>query len=77
MLKLHVCLGGATRVVAMPQILVCAEERYGVDSRVSRFLVPIAVAINRDGSAMFIALTSTYMAQVNGSSSADTLILIT
>ena len=63
--------------VAMPEILNCSETRYGVDSRVSRFVVPIAASLNRDGSAMFIALTSTYMAQISGATGADSIILIT
>ena len=63
--------------VAIPEILNCSETRYGVDSRVSRFVVPIAASLNRDGSAMFIALTSTYMAQISGATGADNIILIT
>ena len=63
-------------VIALPEVLTCVETRHGVDSRVSRFVLPIAIALNRDGSAMFIALTSIYMAQTQGTISVDTVILI-
>ena len=65
------------RAVAMPEVLNCVENRHHVDTRVSRFVVPLATALNRDGSAMFIACTSVYMAQLQGAVEASNLVLIT
>ncbi|XP_070181164.1 excitatory amino acid transporter 1-like [Littorina saxatilis] len=48
-------LASSNSAVAMPEVLTCVETRHKVDHRVSRFVVPLATALNRDGSAMFIA----------------------
>ncbi|KAK7505532.1 hypothetical protein BaRGS_00003277 [Batillaria attramentaria] len=63
--------------VGIPEMLTCLETRYGVDSRVSRFVVPLLASLNRDGSAMFMAVTSVYIAQIHGIHSAGTLVLLT
>lgn len=61
----------------MPEIIRCVEDRHKVDSRISRFVVPLAVALNRDGSALFIAMTSLYIAQVHGVAHVGTAVMIT
>ncbi|KAK7505533.1 hypothetical protein BaRGS_00003278 [Batillaria attramentaria] len=66
-----------TSAVGIPEMLTCLETRYGVDSRVSRFMVPLFASLNRDASAMFIAMTSVYMGQIHGIHSAGTLVLLT
>jgi len=49
----------------MPVTLQCLDEKVHVDSRVSRFVVPIGVTVNMDGTALFIALASVFIAQMN------------
>ncbi|PVD32316.1 hypothetical protein C0Q70_07749 [Pomacea canaliculata] len=67
----------ASSIVAMPEIIRCVEDRHKIDPRISRFVVPLAVALNRDGSALFIAMTSLYIAQVNGVAHVGTAVMIT
>lgn len=37
-----------------------------VDSRVSHFILPIGATVNKDGTAMFVAIASIFIAQMNG-----------
>ncbi|KAK7504817.1 hypothetical protein BaRGS_00003845 [Batillaria attramentaria] len=69
-------VASASSAVTMPEIINCVERKHYVDVRVSRFVVPLATAINRDGSAMFIALTSVYIAQLQGADTANNIILL-
>ncbi|KAK7104077.1 excitatory amino acid transporter 2-like [Littorina saxatilis] len=69
-------IASASSAVAMPEVLYCVENRHKVDHRVSRFVVPLATALNRDGSAMFIACTSIYIAQLQDSANASNIVLI-
>ncbi|XP_076442032.1 excitatory amino acid transporter-like isoform X2 [Babylonia areolata] len=66
----------ASSAATMPEVLNCVEEKNNVDIRVSRFVVPMATALNRDGSAMFIACCCVYIAQLQGSVTASNTILI-
>ncbi|KAL8617645.1 hypothetical protein ACOMHN_047891 [Nucella lapillus] len=66
----------ASSAATMPEVLNCVEEKNMVDKRVSRFVVPMATALNRDGSAMFIACCSIYIAQLHGPVSVSNAILI-
>jgi len=51
--------------VAMPVTLQCLDEKVKVDSRVSHFVVPIGVTVNMDGTALFITISSIFIAQMN------------
>lgn len=62
--------------IALPEIIKYLEEKVRVDHRVSRFVVPFAVTLNRDGSVMFITLTSLYIAQLQGDVTADVIVLV-
>lgn len=50
----------------LPVTIQSAEERMGVDSRVSRFVLPICTTINMNGCAAFILVTSLYVMQNGG-----------
>ncbi|XP_070179955.1 excitatory amino acid transporter 2-like isoform X2 [Littorina saxatilis] len=69
-------VAASSSAVAMPEVLNCVETRHKVDHRVSRFVVPLATALNREGSAMFIACTCIYVAQLQGSATAGNIVLI-
>lgn len=43
-----------------------AEERMGVSSKVSRFVLPICTTINMNGCAAFILVTSLFLMQNGG-----------
>ena len=40
------------------------ERKNGVDSRVSRFVLPIGATINMDGTALYEAIAAIFIAQV-------------
>ena len=50
----------------LPFTIQSAEERLGVDSRVSRFVLPICTTINMNGCAAFIFVTSLFVMQNGG-----------
>lgn len=50
----------------LPVTMQSAEMRLGVNSRVSRFVLPLCTTINMNGCAAFIAVTSLYVLQNGG-----------
>ena len=50
----------------LPVTMQNAEERLGVDKKVSRFVLPICTTVNMNGCAAFILVTSLYVMQNNG-----------
>ena len=50
----------------LPVTMQSAEERLGVDRRVSRFVLPICTTINMNGCAAFILVTSLFVMQNGG-----------
>ena len=50
----------------LPVTMQTAEERMGVDRRVSRFVLPICTTINMNGCAAFILVTSLFVMQNGG-----------
>jgi Na+/H+-dicarboxylate symporter len=41
------------------------DEKVHVDPRISRFILPIGCTINMNGTAMFLAVASFFIAQMN------------
>ena len=56
----------ASSAAVMPLSMKVADEKLGVASRVSDFVIPIGATINMDGTALFQCLTVIFMAQVYG-----------
>lgn len=50
----------------LPVTMQTAEERLGVSSKVSRFVLPICTTINMNGCAAFILVTSLFLMQNGG-----------
>ena len=50
----------------LPVTLSSAEERLGVDPKVSRFVLPICTTINMNGCAAFILVTSLFVMRCGG-----------
>lgn len=50
----------------MPLSLKTAEEELGVDHNISNFIIPIGVTINMDGTALYQAITTLFIAQAYG-----------
>lgn len=44
----------------------CMEENLHVDSRISRFVLPLGSTINMDGNALYEAVAVIFIAQLNG-----------
>ena len=56
------------RSVALPVTFQCLDEKARVDTRISRFVVPLGITINMDGTALFVTIASVFIAQLNGAS---------
>ncbi|KAH7963131.1 hypothetical protein HPB52_019653 [Rhipicephalus sanguineus] len=55
----------AASAPVMPLTLKCLEENCGLDKRVTRFVVPVGVTVNMNGTALFITVCSIFIAQLN------------
>ncbi|XP_076471553.1 excitatory amino acid transporter-like isoform X3 [Babylonia areolata] len=62
---LMVALATCSSAVAIPDTLRSLEERGHVDGRVTRFVIPLAASINRDGSTLFITVSTIFIAQLS------------
>ena len=45
--------------------MTCLEENAKVDRRVRRFVLPVGATINMDGTALYEAVASIFIAQIN------------
>lgn len=57
--------GTASTAAALPQTFHCMEEKLKVDSRITRFVLAIGCNLNMDGTALFIAVSTIFIAQLN------------
>lgn len=55
----------AASAPVMPLTLRCLEDNCGLDKRVTRFVVPVGVTVNMNGTALFITVSSIFIAQLN------------
>lgn len=68
----------ASSAAVMPLTMKTADEKLGVSSNISDFVIPIGATINMDGTALFQCATTVFMAQAYGVElSLINLILIT
>jgi len=56
----------ASSAAVMPLSMKTADEKLGVSSNVSDFVIPIGATINMDGTALFQCITTIFMAQAYG-----------
>lgn len=56
----------ASTAAALPLTFRCMNEKVKVDSRITRFVLPIGANINMDGTALFISVASIFIAQMSG-----------
>lgn len=56
----------ASSAAVMPLTIKTAEEKMGINPSVSRFIIPVGVSINMDGTAVFQAIATLFLAQVYG-----------
>jgi len=54
----------ASTAAALPITFRCVEKS-GVDSRISKFVLPIGATVNMDGTALFVTVASIFIAQMN------------
>ncbi|OQR80369.1 excitatory amino acid transporter 2-like [Tropilaelaps mercedesae] len=57
--------GTSDSVASVPVTMSCLEVS-GIDRRVTRFVLPIACAFNLDGTALYAAVGSIFVANLNG-----------
>ncbi|MGF1565155.1 MAG: dicarboxylate/amino acid:cation symporter [Flavobacteriales bacterium] len=68
----------ASSAAVMPLSMKTADEKLGVSSNISDFVIPIGATINMDGTALFQCVTALFLAQSYGIELGSTqLILIT
>ena len=51
-------------VATLPVTIRCAENKNGVDKRISRFILPVGATINMDGSAVYLIVAVCFIAQL-------------
>ncbi|XP_017860041.1 PREDICTED: excitatory amino acid transporter isoform X1 [Drosophila arizonae] len=56
----------ASTAAALPLTFRCMNEKLRIDPRITRFVLPIGCNINMDGTALFIAVASIFIAQMSG-----------
>ncbi|CAD7079028.1 unnamed protein product [Hermetia illucens] len=56
----------ASTAAALPITFRCMNEKLKIDQRITRFVLPIGCNINMDGTALFIAVASIFIAQMSG-----------
>lgn len=67
----------ASSAAVMPLTIQTADDKLGVSSSMSNFVVPIGATINMDGIAFFQCVTTLFMAQAYGILDVISLVLIT
>ena len=56
----------ASSAAVMPISMKTADEKLGVSSNISDFVIPVGATINMDGTALFQCVTTIFMAQAYG-----------
>lgn len=52
--------------VAIPEMMSACEDRNKIDKRISRFVIPFSVTISCNGSALYIAGATVFIANLTG-----------
>jgi Na+/H+-dicarboxylate symporter len=56
----------SSSAATMPFTLKAAEERLGIDSKISRFVIPLGATINMDGTALYQAAAALFLCSIFG-----------
>lgn len=56
----------ASSAAVMPLSMKTADEKLGISSNISDFVIPVGATVNMDGTAMFQCATTLFMAQAYG-----------
>jgi len=62
----HAFLSVHFSTAALPVTFRCLEENLGLDSRVTRFMLPVGATVNMDGTALYEAVAVIFIGQMNG-----------
>lgn len=57
---LATAFGASSSSAALPVTLKCLEEKNHIDTRITRFVIPIGTTINMDGTALYEVRYQTY-----------------
>lgn len=57
--------GSASSAATLPVTLKCIEERNKISKLISRFVIPVGATINLDGTALYEAVASIFIAQIS------------
>lgn len=56
----------ASTAATLPITFSIMDEKLKVDTRITRFVLPIGANINMDGTSLFLTVASVFIAQMNG-----------
>ncbi|XP_048240285.1 excitatory amino acid transporter 3-like [Haliotis rufescens] len=56
----------SSSAATLPVTMQCVETRMKMDTRISRFILPVGATVNMDGTAVYAAIAPVFIAQYNG-----------
>ncbi|KAL3078810.1 hypothetical protein niasHS_014592 [Heterodera schachtii] len=59
-------LGTASTAASLPVTFRCVEQNNGVHPQYTKFVLPVGALVNMDGTALYEAVASMFIAQMNG-----------